>query len=72
MNPQAKQLRSSFEKYSTAEVVPHGSGYAIRIVLSHRGTKPVYGHVSYTSGSTFTWDTQQDALAFLADTLDGL
>lgn len=72
MNPQYQQLRACYEKYGFAEVVSHGSAFAIRIIKAHQGRKPVYGHVSYTSGSVFTWDTQQAALAFLADTLDGL
>lgn len=72
MNAQYKQLRKAFESYSHAKVEPYGSGFAIRIIKAHRGKNPIYGHVSYTSGSVFTWDTEQEALAFLADTLDDL
>lgn len=72
MNAQFQQLRKAFERYSVAEVVPHGSGFAIRIVTTQKGSKPVYGHVSYTSGSVFVWDSIEDAYAFLADALDGL
>jgi len=72
MNAQFLQLRKAFERYSVAEVVPYGSGFAIRIVTTHKGKKPVYGHVSYTSGSVFVWDSRADALEFLADALDGL
>lgn len=72
MNPQYLQLRACYEKYGFAEVVPYGSGFAIHIIKSHQGKKPVYGHVSYTSGSVFIWDTEQASLSFLADTLDGL
>tara|TARA_R100001129_G_scaffold164002_1_gene129958 strand:+ start:558 stop:779 length:222 start_codon:yes stop_codon:yes gene_type:complete len=72
MNAQFQQLRKAFERYSVAEVVPHGSGFAIRIVAAQKGSKPVYGHVSYTSGSVFVWDSKEDASAFLADALDGL
>jgi hypothetical protein len=73
MTPQQKQLRKQYKKYAFAEVEPaEGGGFAIRIITTHRGKTPVYGHVSYASGSAYKWDTQAEALAFLADTLDGL
>ena len=73
MTPQQKQLRTSFERYSFAEVEPaDGGGYAIRIITTHKGRTPVYGHVSYASGSAYKWDTEAEALNFLADTLGDL
>lgn len=69
MNHQRHQLRTVYEKYGFAEVEPHGTGYAIRIIKTHQGKAPVYGYVSYTSGSVFTWDSEAEALEFLADVL---
>lgn len=73
MTPQQKQLRTQFEKYSFAEVEPAtGGDYAIRIITTHRGKTPIYGHVSYASGSAYKWAAEQEALDFLADTLGDL
>lgn len=73
MTPQAKQLRTCYEKYAFAEVEPaEGGGYAIRIIATHKGRAPVYGYVSYASGSAFKFDSEQAALDFLAETLGEL
>lgn len=73
MTPQAKQLRTCYEKYAFAEVEPaEGGGYAVRIITTHKGRAPVYGHVSYASGSAYKWDTEAEALDFLAETLGEL
>ena len=73
MTPQQKQLRTCYEKYGFAEVEPaEGGGFAIRIIQTHRGKTPVYGHVSYASGSAFKWDSEQEAVTFLAETLADL
>lgn len=73
MTPQQKQLIEQYKKYAFAEVEPaEGGGFAIRIITTHRGKTAVYGHVSYASGSAFKWDTEAEALAFLADTLGDL
>jgi hypothetical protein len=70
---QQKQLRTCYEKYGFAEVEPaSGGGFAIRIIKTHRGRAPVYGHVSYVSGSVFKWDSEQEALDFLAETVGDL
>lgn len=73
MTPQQKQLRTQYEKYGFAEVEPaEGGGFAIRIIQTQRGKTPVYGHVSYVSGSVFKWDSKQEALDFLIETLGDL
>lgn len=73
MTPQQKQLIEQYKKYAFAEVEPaEGGGFAIRVIKTHRGKTPIYGHVSYASGSTYKWNSEQEALDFLADTLDGL
>ncbi len=73
MTPQQKQLIEQYKKYAFAEVEPAGGGgFAIRIITTHRGKTPVYGHVSYASGSAYKWDTEAEALDFLAETLGEL
>lgn len=73
MTPQQKQLLTCYEKYGFAEVEPvEGGGFAIRIIQAQRGKTPVYGHISYASGSIFKWDSEQEAVVFLAETLGDL
>ncbi|WP_081195754.1 hypothetical protein [Halomonas sp. BC1] len=73
MTHQQKQLRTQYEKYAFAKVErAEGGGYAIRIITTHRGKTPVYGHVCYASGSVYKWDNEAEALEFLAETLGDL
>ncbi|MGO2243301.1 MAG: hypothetical protein ACTH5D_16235 [Halomonas sp.] len=73
MTPQQKQLIEQYKKYAYAQVEPAGGGgYAVRIITTHKGRAPVYGHVSYASGSAYKWDTEAEALDFLAETLGEL
>jgi hypothetical protein len=73
MTPQAKQLRIYYEKYAFAEVEPaEGGGFVIRVIKAHKGKTPIYGYVCYGSGSPYKWDTQAEAMDFLADALGDL
>lgn len=67
------ELRYHFERYGVADVVAAGDSWAIEVVTRHRGKTMFRDFLRFpASRSVSTWDARDSALAFLANTLDGL
>lgn len=68
MGPTAKKLRSRFERYSHAVVVPHGEYWAIEISAGRKGMELLADE----SGEILKFLSQQSASGYMAEVLDGL